>query len=289
MSQTRRNVLGRGLSALIPDAHEATPTDRQIQELPIDQIMAANTQPRTQFDEARIAALADSLQTDGFIQPIVVRRVGQTTFTIIAGERRYRASKKAGLTHVPVVVRDVTEAEAYELALIENVQREDLNPIEEAEAYQYLSKSLELSHEAIAKKVGRERVTITNALRLLKLAQDLQTAVAHGSLTAGHGRALLMAPTAERTMLAQQAIKGEWSVRRTEKEAKALKNQLTQEATNKSPNSPAHRAVEDQLRAALGAPVKLVQKKGVGRIEVRFHSMDELERLLDLIASLEGR
>lgn len=289
MSQTRRNVLGRGLSALIPDANETAPSDRQIQELPIDQIMAANTQPRTQFDEERITALAESLKTDGFIQPIVVRRVGQATFTIIAGERRYRASKKAGLSHVPVVVRDVTEAEAYELALVENVQREDLNPIEEAEAYQYLSKSLELSHEAIAKKVGRDRVTITNALRLLKLSQDLQSEVAYGTLTAGHGRALLMAPTAERESLAEQAIKGDWSVRRTEKEAKALKNQLTQPPATKNPNSPAHRAVEDQLRAALGAPVKLVQKKGVGRIEVRFHSMDELERLLDLIASLEGR
>ncbi|MGC6416234.1 MAG: ParB/RepB/Spo0J family partition protein [Bradymonadia bacterium] len=289
MSQTRRNVLGRGLSALIPDANETAPSDRQIQELPIEQIMAANTQPRTQFDEERITALAESLKTDGFIQPIVVRRVGQATFTIIAGERRYRASKKAGLSHVPVVVRDVTEAEAYELALVENVQREDLNPIEEAEAYQYLSKSLELSHEAIAKKVGRDRVTITNALRLLKLSQDLQTEVAYGTLTAGHGRALLMAPTAERESLAEQAIKGDWSVRRTEKEAKALKNQLTQPPATKNPNSPAHRAVEDQLRAALGAPVKLVQKKGVGRIEVRFHSMDELERLLDLIASLEGR
>ena len=274
---------------LIPDANEVAPSDRQIQELPIDQIMAANTQPRTQFDEERITALAESLKTDGFIQPIVVRRVGQATFTIIAGERRYRASKKAGLSHVPVVVRDVTEAEAYELALVENVQREDLNPIEEAEAYQYLSKSLELSHEAIAKKVGRDRVTITNALRLLKLSQDLQTEVAYGTLTAGHGRALLMAPTAERKSLADQVIKGDWSVRRTEKEAKALKNQLTQPPATKNPNSPAHRAVEDQLRAALGAPVKLVQKKGVGRIEVRFHSMDELERLLDLIASLEGR
>ncbi|MEE2757132.1 MAG: ParB/RepB/Spo0J family partition protein [Myxococcota bacterium] len=290
MTQSRRNVLGRGLSALIPEANEAVEANiQEITQLPLEQIQAADHQPRLEFDDTRLAALSESIKSDGLLQPIVVRRVGQNTFSIIAGERRFRASKLAGLGHVPVVIRDVTESESFELALIENVQREDLNPIEEAEAFSYLVKERQLSHEEIAHRMGRDRVTITNGLRLLKLAEPIRKMVASGQLSAGHGRAILMAPTGARLTLAEQTIKSGWSVRRTEKEAKALKSALTAEPTKPATTSPAHRAVEDQLRAALGAPIKLVNKKGVGRIEIRFHSMDELERLLDLMASLEGQ
>ncbi|MBV70223.1 MAG: chromosome partitioning protein ParB [Myxococcales bacterium] len=290
MTQSRRNVLGRGLSALIPEANDPVENSVQgITQLRLDQIQAADHQPRLEFDQARLIALSASIKSDGLLQPVVVRRVGQSTYSIIAGERRYRASKLAGLESIPVVIRDVTESEAFELALIENVQREDLNPIEEADAFSYLAKERQLSHEEIAARMGRDRVTITNALRLLKLPEGIRHMVATAQLSAGHGRAILMAPSTGRSQLAEQTIKGGWSVRRTEKEAKALKALLTSDSLKPVTASPAHRAVEDQLRAALGAPIKLVNKKGVGRIEIRFHSMDELERLLDLMASLEGQ
>jgi len=289
MNQTRRSALGRGLSALIPEAAEPNADEQgRIGSLPIEHIRVADHQPRLRFDQERIDALAASIESDGLLQPIVVRRVGQSTFTIIAGERRYRASKQLGLTFVPVIIRDATEAEAFELALIENVQREDLNPMEEAEAYAYLAKECELSHEAIAKRVGRDRVTVTNTLRLLKLSATVRRHIVHGDLTAGHARAILMAPLECQDALASKAIKGGWSVRKAERAAKALKADAETPALTAAPSA-AQRSVEDQLRTALGAPVRLIHKKGKGRIEIRFHSVDELERLIDLIATLEGK
>lgn len=293
MTDTRRTALGRGLSALIPEAagtDESAHVSDGAVHLPIGHIRAAEEQPRTHFDEARITALAESIKADGILQPIVVRRVGQATFIIIAGERRYRASRRAGLSEVPVIIRDVSESEAYELALIENVQREDLNPIEEAEAYEYLSKNSGLSHEAIAQRVGRDRVTVTNTLRLLKLTPHVREFIVSTQLTAGHARAILMAPRAQQNALSDRAVSEGWSVRQTEKAAKALKDPSSSNGPGVSDTkSAAHQAVEAQLRAALGAPINLVQKQGKGKIEVRFHTLDELERLIDLIATLEGQ
>jgi ParB family chromosome partitioning protein len=287
-NQSRRSALGRGLSALIPEAAESNPHGTGgVGTLPINQIRAADHQPRSQFHQDRIVALSESIKIDGILQPIVVRRVGHATFAIIAGERRYRAAKLAGLTSVPIIIREATENEAFELAMIENVQREDLNPIEEAEAYSYLSKERGLSHEAIAERMGRDRVTITNTLRLLKLQSGIRHYVAQGQLTAGHARALLMAPTEQQLSLANRVIKSGLSVRKTETAAKALRANIDPTSSQTAESTPAHRAVEDQLRTALGAPVKLVQKKGVGRLEIRFHSMDELERLIDMIATLK--
>jgi len=289
MNQSRRSALGRGLSALIPEAEVNTDETGGVGTLPMDQIRAADHQPRSQFDEERIQALSQSIKVDGLLQPIVVRRIGHATFAIIAGERRYRAAKQAGLHTVPVTIREATENEAFELAMIENVQREDLNPIEEAEAYQYLSKERGLSHEAIAQRMGRERVTITNTLRLLKLQSSVRQYVADSQLSAGHARALLMAPADQQLALANRVIAAGLSVRKTEKEAKALRDGLATPNDKPAQSTPGHRAVEDQLRTALGAPVRLVNKKGIGRLEIRFHSMEELERLIDMIATLEGK
>jgi len=289
MNQVRRSALGRGLSALIPDADKpAIEPDAGGTTLPLDQIKIARVQPRTLFKQDRIDALADSIKKDGLLQPIVVRRVGQQTFTIIAGERRYRAATQAGLQRVPVTILDVTESEAFELALIENIQREDLNPIEEAEAYEYLSKESGLSHENIAQRVGRDRVSVTNTLRLLKLTTFVRQLVSEGKLSAGHARALLMAPVEFQEPLAKRAVTEGWSVRQTERTAKASKTE-GENAVKVSPPSPAIRQVEDQLRTALGAPVKLINRKGKGKIEIRFHSLDELDRLIDLMATLEGQ
>lgn len=286
---TRRTALGRGLSALIPDAQPA-PSNAPPRTLPLAKIQPASTQPRTIFNDARLVELSESIKANGLLQPIVVRRLDEHRFEIIAGERRYRASKLAELVEVPVVIRDVSDAEAYELALVENIQREDLDPIEEARAYQHLADLQGLTQEAMARRVGKDRTTVANALRLLKLPVEIQDAVATGQLSAGHGRALLTCDGDAQLALGRKALESGWSVRETERQARAQRE--ADRAANESveqPSTAASEAVEDQLRAALGAPVRLVQRRGKGRIEVRFHSLDELERLIELIGSLEGR
>lgn len=296
---TRRPALGRGLSALIPNAgvsassspstSTASPTT-----LRVDQVEASRVQPRTQFEKQALQQLADSITANGILQPIIVRRGKKGRYLIIAGERRYRAAQMSGLTEVPVVVRDATEAQAYELALVENIQRQDLDAIEEALAYRHLVQHYGMTQDAVAKRVGKDRTTVANALRLLKLPEKIQSLLVAGQLTAGHARAVLTAPEPSRLALATKAVVEAWSVRETERQAKAIKEVPEQdEPDDESPpaapsRSPADVAVEDQLRSALGAPVKLSQKRGKGRIEIRFHSLDELERLIELLSSLEG-
>lgn len=306
MSSQRRTALGRGLSALIPSAPDPSESNRgtQTSKLPIDRIKTARTQPRTVFNENRLNELAASIEANGLIQPIVVRPAGAGQHIIIAGERRYRAAVRLGLHEVPVVVLDVDDAQAYELALIENIQREDLDPIEEAEAYRHLANTYGLTQQQIADRVGKDRVTVANALRILKLPEVIQADLTAGQLSAGHARAILLAPAdQQRIQLAQEAIENGWSVRETERQARILRDgvptdppaapvpELEDESVEEvleAPRSSAASAVESQLRTALGAPVRLIDKNGKGRIEVRFHSYAELERLIDMIAGLEG-
>jgi len=288
MSQTRRTVLGRGLSALIPDAGTSPlgSPSAGLQMLPLSQISAAEHQPRTHFDHARLAELSVSIRENGVLQPIIVRQVGSAQYTIIAGERRYRASKLAGLEEVPAVVRDTTDQESYDLALVENVQREDLNPLEEAEAYRYLVEERDLSQSDVAKLIGKDRATVSNAMRLLKLSDKVRDLVQTGALTAGHGRALLTAPVEHREPLGRRAAANGWSVRETERRARQVRD--AENNPNPAQNtSPGHRAVEAQIRSAVGAPIRLVNREGKGRIEIRFNSPAELERLIDVLSSLE--
>jgi ParB family chromosome partitioning protein len=320
----RRAVLGRGLSALIPggaaDAPPQAGAQSGPQTLPIEQLRPSDKQPRTEFDDQAIADLAASIQENGLIQPIVVRQVGPDTYAIIAGERRWRASNRAGLREVPVVIRDVTESHAYQLALIENVQRQDLRPLEEAEAYQHLMEAARLTQEEVAKRVGKDRATVSNALRLLRVGVGLRARLAAGQLTAGHVRALLVLDDeADQDAIAAQAEAQGWSVRETERQARQRRESRARgelpetdiaQGQNdeglrpqppRSPAKPEHTpttenegfrrasdTLETQLRAALGAPVNIVQRAGSGRIEVRFHSLGELERLVDLLTRLEG-
>lgn len=320
----RRAVLGRGLSALIPggaaDAQPQVGTQSGPQTLPIEHLRPSDKQPRTEFDDQAIADLAASIQENGLIQPIVVRQVGPEAYAIIAGERRWRASNRAGLREVPVVIRDVTESHAYQLALIENVQRQDLRPLEEAEAYQHLMEAARLTQEEVAKRVGKDRATVANALRLLRVGPGLRARLATGQLTAGHVRALLVLDDeVDQDAIAAQVEAQGWSVRETERQARqrresrargelpesdAAQGQNDQAQRPQPPRSPAkpehtptpesegfRRAsdtLETQLRGALGAPVNIVQRGGSGRIEVRFHSLAELERLVDLLTRLEG-
>ena len=326
MADENRPRLGRGLAALIGDASAeiARPDAPRApqRKVPIEFLRPNPRNPRKHFDEEHLQELTDSIRARGLIQPIVVRALPQMpdVYEIIAGERRWRASNRAGLREVPVVIRDVTESHADQLALIENVQRQDLRPLEEAEAYQHLMEAARLTQEEVAKRVGKDRATIANALRLLRVGPGLRARLAAGQLTAGHVRALLVLDDeVDQDAIAAQVEAQGWSVRETERQARqrresrargelpesdAAQGQNDEALRPQPPRSPAkpehtptpesegfRRAsdtLETQLRGALGAPVNIVQRGGSGRIEVRFHSLAELERLVDLLTRLEG-
>lgn len=288
MTQSR-TVLGRGLSALIPTSDQpdtASPIKTGLVMVPLEQIQAAPKQPRTHFDAEKLDELAQSIARDGLLQPIVLRLVDDDEYTIIAGERRYRAAHRAGLHEIPALIKETTAAQAFEWAVIENIQREDLNPIEEAQAYQLLKEASGCSQEELAQRLGKSRVAVANALRLLKLSNAIKRYLEQGDLSSGHARALLMAPTQTQLGLAKRAVEESWTVRKTEEEARRLAQGHKDDAVKSTSPTRRNEAVEAQLRAAIGAPVKVVQKKGKGRIEVRFHSFDELERLIELFSTV---
>ena len=278
----KRPALGKGLSALIPDAPEPRASTMEID---IDRIVPNRFQPRAHMDDARLDDLARSITANGVIQPIIVRRDGDR-FHIIAGERRWRAAQKAGLMRVPVVVRDVASAQdrsLLEMALVENIQRENLNPIDEALAYRRLSDEFRLTQEEIAAAVGKDRASIANFQRLLRLPAEVQADVASGTLSMGHARALLAltSETAQRNV-ARDIIARNLSVRETE----ALVRKAGEAAKPKEPPPPkpvdVHtRAAEDRLRLALGTRVRIVRQGTRGRIEIDFGSEDELIRIYD--------
>jgi ParB family chromosome partitioning protein len=276
----KRPALGKGLSALIPDTIE--PSISPI-EVDIDRLSPNELQPRSQMDAAALEDLARSIAANGIIQPIVVRRIGDR-FQIIAGERRWRAAKLAGLLHVPIVVREIApgaERSLLEVALIENIQRENLNPIEEALAYRRLADQFEMTQEAIATAVGKDRVTIANTLRLLKLSDDVRADVASGVLSMGHARALLALPDeAEQRRMARDVVARGLSVRETES---LVKKSAEERAPVKAAATiDVHtRAAEDRLRLVLGTRVRIVRRGTRGRVEIDFGSEDELIRIYE--------
>lgn len=282
----KRPALGRGLSALIPDAAPPPPLpgrepSRPL-ELDIDVLIPNPRQPRTQMDDARLEELAQSIRANGVIQPVLVRKIGDH-YEIVAGERRWRAAQRAGLLKVPVAIRDVPDDKLLEIALVENIQREDLNPIEEAQAYRRLSDELHLSQEAIATAVGKDRATVANFIRLLRLPVEVRNELGSGALTTGHARALLALPDeATQRRVARDVISRGLSVRETE----ALVRRDTRPAETPPPAPPADpntRAAEEQLRLALGTRVRIVRKGPRGRIEVDFTNEAELQRLFDVL------
>ena len=278
----KRPALGKGLSALIPDAPEQKPATTDVD---IDRLSPNSYQPRGQFDEARLEDLARSIQSNGVIQPIVVHRVGDR-YQIIAGERRWRAAQRAGLLKVPVVVRDVPHGRSLlEMALIENVQREDLNAIEEAHAYRRLADEFQLTQEAIASAVGKDRATIANVMRLLKLPAEVQADVASGALSMGHARALLaLGSESEVLRLSRDVIARKLSVRETETLAKRVSETPGDASSHgrTAPKADVHtRAAEERLRLLFGTRVRILRKGTRGRIEIDFGSEQELIRLFD--------
>jgi ParB family chromosome partitioning protein len=281
----KRPALGKGLSALIPDATPAVASGPL--EVDIDRLSPNELQPRMQFDDEKLQELARSITAKGIIQPILVRPVGGGAYRIIAGERRWRAAQRAGLLKVPVVVRELAEGsdqQLLELALIENVQRENLNPVDEAIAYQRLADQFSLTQEQIAAAVGKDRSSVANFIRLLKLPEEVRADLAAGTLTMGHARALLSLPDeAAQRHAAREVISHSLSVRETEALVKRLAGPAPAKAAKALPAAPdVHtRAAEDRMRFALGAKVKIVRRGDGGTIEIAFDSEAELNRLYE--------
>jgi len=280
----KRPALGKGLSALIPDAPDIPPAAAI--DADIDRLTPNSFQPRMDLNDARLQELAHSIKANGVIQPIVVRALGDR-FQIIAGERRWRAAKLAGLRRVPIVVREVMpgqEKSLLEMALVENIQREDLNPIEEALAYRRLADDFRLKQEEIADAVGKDRASVANVLRLLKLPEEVRSEVASGRLSMGHARALLsLTSDAAQRDTARDVIASTLSVRETESLVKKIAegSALSREARGPRLVDVHTRAAEDRLRLALGTRVRIVRQGTRGRIEIDFTSEDELIRIYE--------
>jgi len=277
-----RKALGRGLGALL-GSDQTISVGQESLEIDLDSIDSSPEQPRARFDEAALERLANSIQEHGVVQPVIVRRRG-LRYELIAGERRWRAAQKAGLRRIPVVVREVQDHELLEIALTENVQREDLNPIEEALAYQKLIERVGLTQEAVAVKFGRDRSYITNYLRLLRLPNDVQRLVEEGRLSTGHARTVLGLPHEDQQRrAARQVIEKGLSVRATEALVKKTLSRDTDRATQPRSvvNDPNVRAAETKLRRLLGTQVRILQGAvdGPGRIEIAFFNTRDLDRI----------
>ena len=283
----KRKALGRGLSALIPDAPAPAPQQREERpatphEIDIDLLTPNPKQPRATIEEAALEELAQSIRSNGILQPILVRRVDDR-YEIVAGERRWRAAQRAGLLKVPITVRAITDDKLLEVALVENIQRENLNPIEEAQAYLQLADTLGMSQERIAAAVGKDRATVANYIRLLKLPAEVRTALSSGTLSMGHARALAgLQDDAAQRRIAREVVSRGLSVRETEALARrsAAPPPAAPPPVKVDPNT---RAAEDALKLALGTRVSIIRKGKGGRIEIDFASEDELQRLFEAL------
>lgn len=292
-----RKALGKGLNALLsgrtapkpepvpiatpalaPPAHDA------VSALPVDAIDANPLQPRTVFQPDRLQELAQSIRANGIIQPLVVRRYGER-YQLVAGERRWRAAKIAGLAEVPAVVQEISDERLLEITLVENIQREDLNPIEVAVAFERLARELQLSHDDIAQRTGKDRSTITNMLRLLKLPQDVQQLVAERRLSMGHARAVLGLPDEDlQRQVAEKASAQGMSVRQVEQLVQKMTKPREPKAADEVENDPNVKAAVEEMERALGTRVRILQKgDSRGRVEIEYYSQDDLDRIYSVI------
>lgn len=293
-----RKALGKGLSALLPSrpatapergpvpaAVQQQPASEEFQNIPLDQIRPNEEQPRESFDGERMQELARSIRANGLIQPITVCKTGPEQYTLIAGERRWRAAQIAGLKEIPAFVRAVEKDQLLELALIENIQREDLNPIEIAVAFQRLANEHGLSHERIAERTGKDRSTITNFLRLLKLSPRARNELIGGRISVGHARALLnITDDSAQSRAVDQIVGRQLSVRETERLVKDLTSVKQSESKAPAQTDPNVRAAVQEMEMALGTRVRLVStKKNAGRLEIEYYSQDDLDRIYTVI------
>lgn len=285
----KKKGLGRGLEALlggspeIIEASQEAPADGALAALPLAQLQPGKYQPRTRMDEGALQELAASIRAQGLMQPILVRRVGDDAYEIIAGERRFRAARLAGLSEVPVLVRDVPDEAAAAMALIENIQREDLNPLEEAQGIQRLLDEFDFTHERAAEAVGRSRSAVSNLLRLLNLAHPVQTMLLAGDLDMGHARALLAVDSATQITLANQVVNKRLSVRDTERIVNAALKPAPMAGARRHAENGGRDVVrlEEELSDLLASTVKIrVGRKGRGQLSIEFGSLDALDGIL---------
>ena len=291
-----RKALGKGLSALLPDVRPAdpepvaaakfsaltpVPSSSALQEVPLERIDASRFQPRVHFDQQGLEELAQSLRSGGVVQPIILRPLGQR-FELVAGERRLRAARLAGLERLPALVRVLSDEQALELSLVENIQREDLNPLEQARAFERLANDFALTQEQIAARTGKDRATVANLLRLLRLPQEVQELVEEGKLTAGHARALLKledSPVIQR-VLAKRIVARRMSVRQAEEMVERRMPEAKKERAVSRPLDPNVRAAEEAMQLALGTKVRILERKGGrGRVEIDYYNLEDLNRI----------
>ena len=287
--ELKRRVLGKGLSSLIPDTYikmveaQKEAAEAPIQEIPISLVRPNRQQPRHRFPEEKITELANSIKEQGILQPVIVKKAGNG-YELICGERRMRAAQKCGLEKIPAIVKDVAEEKLLEWALVENIQREDLNPIEEAQAYMRLIEERDLSHEDIAKKVGKDRSTVANAIRLLRLPDEILEGLIDGRIQAGHARAILVLPTPEhQRQMARRIMNDRLSVRQVEEMVGRIAVKKRRAKSARTINQDLI-SLETKLERALGTQVRIFpNRKNQGRIEIRYYSLDDLDRLLNLL------
>ena len=285
MGTQKKSGLGRGLDALF--SNSLIESDDSVKSVPITSIVPNPKQPRTIFNEEELNDLAASIKEHGIIQPLVVSEKQDGEYTLIAGERRLRAAQLAGLTTVPVISRSADDQELLELALIENIQREDLSPLETAEAYKNLEENFNLTHEEISKRVGKNRVSITNTIRLLKLPGEVQKSLLDKKITEGHARALLSLPTAQAQISALNfVIQHGLNVRQTEEYVRSLAGEKKPDKPNKADLSPEMKEIEEKLRQMIGTKVTIRQsKEGRGTISIHYYSEEDLESLIRKLGS----
>ena len=281
---SKKPALGKGLSALIPTSPETEVFKEGIQHCSIDKIRMNPNQPRKQFNEISLASLAETIKSKGILQPLLVRKIGDR-YELIAGERRLRASKMAGLNQVPVIVRDTEEADSLEISILENIQREDLNPIEEARGYKDMLDTLFITQDELAQRVGKDRSSVTNTIRLLQLPKEIQQDLIAGELSAGHGRAILGLNNDILQLKVRAAIKKRGlSVRATEKYIQELKEGSRKEAIPLRPD-PNLQALQDELSRHFSTRVKLEMGKKGGKIQILCSSPEEMNRICSLLMS----
>ena len=275
--------LGRGLDALL-GADAPKPGTQDLSTLPLNQLQPGKYQPRTRMDPSSLQELSQSIKGQGLLQPILVRPVANNRYEIIAGERRWRASQLAGLLEVPVLVRPISDEDALAAALIENIQREDLNPLEEAQGIDRLIREFGMTHEAAAEAVGRSRSAVSNLLRLLNLTESVRSLLMDGALEMGHARALLPLPTTKQHHLATEIVAKGWSVREAERQVKQRLSEKKGRTRAGASHSRDQLALQEELSDRLGATVLFKEKRGGGGVlSIRYNSLDQLEGLLQLL------
>lgn len=277
--------LGKGIGALFPsETLESIQKDEHVEKIPLQKLVANPFQPRKKFDDEAIGELAQSIREHGIIQPIVVRKKGKK-YEIVVGERRYRAAKLANLEEIPAIIKEMTEEQMMELAILENLQREDLTPIEEAEAYQNLIEKLNFTQDDLAKRLGKSRPHITNMIRLLQLPEEVRQLLNEGQLSMGHGRALLGLKNKRQMIeVAKKTINQSLNVRQLEALIKQLNENVSRETKKKTPKKDIFvQATESQLREFFGTNVQIKKTKNKGKIEIEFYSEDDLERILEIL------